>query len=103
MHAVLHDWPDELCVKILSRAAEAMTPGYSRLLINEQVIPATGAHWEATCLDILMMNLFSARERTEDGWRNLVENLSGGAGLRIVKFWSVGNGVENLIEVEKAA
>ncbi|KFX96913.1 hypothetical protein V490_03071 [Pseudogymnoascus sp. VKM F-3557] len=96
VHTMLHDWPDELCVKILARIKEAMKPGYSRLLINEQVIPPTGAHWEATCLDVLMMNLFSAKERTEADWHHLVETLSG---LRIVKFWSVGNGVENLIEV----
>ncbi len=99
MHTVLHDWPDELCVKILGRVKEAMKPGYSRLLINEQVIPPEGAHWEATCLDVLMMNLFSAKERTQDDWKNLVEVMVGG--LKIVKFWSVGNGVENLIEVER--
>ncbi|KAH7034612.1 hydroxyindole O-methyltransferase [Microdochium trichocladiopsis] len=100
LHTVLHDWPDDLCVKILSRVSEAMKPGYSKLLINEQVIPARNAHWEATCLDILMMSLLSSKERTEAEWRNLVE-VQTGANLRIVRFWSVGNGVENLIEIEK--
>lgn len=102
MHTVLHDWPDELCVKILKNISDAMKPGYSRLLINEQVIPPLDAHWEATSLDILMLNLFSAKERTEGEWTNLVEKLTD-ANLRVVKFWSVGNGVENLIEVERVA
>ncbi|KAK4033599.1 Demethylsterigmatocystin 6-O-methyltransferase [Parachaetomium inaequale] len=100
MHSVLHDWPDEVCGSILARVAKAMRPGYSRLLINENVIPGTGADWQATALDLMVLSLLSARERTEADWRRLL----GGAGLRVVGIWSTDkqNGVESLIECELA-
>ena len=47
MHSVLHDWPDEVAATILGRVKDAMRPGYSRLLINENVIPPEHAQWEA--------------------------------------------------------
>ncbi|KAI1391437.1 S-adenosyl-L-methionine-dependent methyltransferase [Hypoxylon trugodes] len=98
MHSVLHDWPDVECRKILARLTEAMKPGYSKILINENVIPPRHAQWEATALDILMMTLLASRERTEQDWRDLLEP----AGLKIVKIWTVQNGVESLIECELA-
>ncbi|KAF5548953.1 O-methyltransferase [Fusarium mexicanum] len=99
MHSILHDWPDDVCRKILARLTEAMKPGYSKLLIFECVIPRTGAYWEATAGDILMMTQLSALERTEDNWYQLIEG--SGLNLRIVKFWKCGvANVENLIECE---
>ncbi|EGU78185.1 hypothetical protein FOXB_11296 [Fusarium oxysporum f. sp. conglutinans Fo5176] len=99
MHSILHDWPDGVCHKILARLAEAMKPGYSKLLIFECVIPRTGAYWEATAGDILMMTQLSALERTEDNWYQLIEG--SGLNLKIVKFWKCGvASVENLIECE---
>lgn len=74
-----------------------MVPGYSKLLINENVIPDTGAHWEATALDMMMLTLLAAKERTATQWRHLIEEM---AGLKIVKIWDVGAGVESLIECE---
>ena len=73
-----------------------MTPGYSKVLINENVIPDTGAHWQATALDIVMMADFAAKERTERQWHTLIES----AGLRIVKIWTVQTSTESLIECE---
>lgn len=98
MHSVLHDWPDDICRKIMGRLADAMKPGYSKLLIFECVIPRTGAYWEATAGDVLMMTQLSALERTEDQWRQLIEG--SGLGLKIVQFWASGQSdVENVIEV----
>ncbi|KAL1855243.1 hypothetical protein VTK73DRAFT_8590 [Phialemonium thermophilum] len=97
MHSVLHDWPDDTCTKILDRIKEAMKPGYSRLLINENVIPAEKAQWEATALDIMMLTLLSSRERTEADWRHLLEDL---AGMRIRQIYTAANGVESIIECE---
>lgn len=97
MHSCLHDWPDQECEKILGRVKEAMKPGYSKILINENVIPTTNAWWESTALDINMMALLSAQERTDADWQQLIEKR---AGLKIVKIWSGGRGVESLIEVE---
>jgi hypothetical protein len=101
MHSILHDWPDDVCVQILRRLADAMKPGYSKLLIFECVIPRTGAYWEATAGDLLMMYQLSALERTEDNWRQLLEK--SGLPLKITKFWASGqSAVENVIECELA-
>lgn len=97
MHSVLHDWPDNMCHKIISNLLPALRPGYSKVLINENVIPNTGAYWEATSLDLIMMAIGSG-ERTERHWRELLMS----AGLRVVKIWTVRgqSGVESLIECE---
>ncbi|EGO55973.1 hypothetical protein NEUTE1DRAFT_68062 [Neurospora tetrasperma FGSC 2508] len=97
MHSVLHDWPDHQCVPILENVKAAMKPGYSRLLINENVIPDVGASWESTSLDIMMSCLVSSKERTKDEW---VQLLKRDAGLKITGFYPVGNGVESIIECE---
>lgn len=73
-----------------------MKPGYSKLLVNEIVIPAKGAHMASTGLDLVMMSVFAASQRTEEGWRRLLE----GAGFRIVGIWGGEKGAESLIECE---
>lgn len=97
IHAVLHNYPDDRCFEIIEQIKGAMKPGYSKLLINEHIIPVMGANWESTYLELYMMVLLSARERTEDDWRNLLEKR---CGLRICKFWNPGSGVEGIIECE---
>ena len=97
LHHILHDWPDDKCEVIVKQIKGAMKKGYSKLLINEHVIPSVGANWEATYLDLYMMILFGSRERTEDDWRVLLEEK---CGVRIVKIWNPGNGVEGIIECE---
>ncbi|KAK1505116.1 hypothetical protein CABS01_08894 [Colletotrichum abscissum] len=97
MHSCLHDWPDNVCETILKQIKAAMKPGYSKLLINENVIPSTGAWWETSALDMVMLTLFCSKERTEGDWYHLLEII---AGLKIVKIWGGGKGVESLIEVE---
>jgi len=99
MHSVLHDWPDDTCMSILANVKNAMESGYSKLLINENVIPDVGAHWETTALDMMMLALFASKERTFRQWKHLLEER---AGLKIVKVWGGGNGVESLIECELA-
>ena len=99
MGSVLHDWPDEKCAEILANLKSAMTPKYSKLLINEFVIPETGAHWISTAIDIFMMAIYSAGERREQTWRRILE----GVGFRIIKIWTPEPGSESLIEAEVAA
>jgi hypothetical protein len=98
VHSVLHDWSDETCLQILDQVKTAMKPGYSKLLINENVIPSIGAQWEATALDMMMLTLLASRERTRDNWETLLAR----AGLRISGIWTVANGVESLIECDLA-
>ncbi|PYI00143.1 S-adenosyl-L-methionine-dependent methyltransferase [Aspergillus ellipticus CBS 707.79] len=95
MHSVLHEWPDDMCHKILSNLVPAMTPGYSRALISENIVPSLDAHYETTSLDIIMLSIASG-ERTEGHWTKLIES----SGLKIVKIWTAPKGVESLIECE---
>jgi hypothetical protein len=99
MHSVLHDWPDDTCMSILSNIKAAMERGYSKLLINENVIPDVEAHWETTALDMMMLALFASKERTFRQWKHLLEER---AGLKILNVWGGGGGVESLIECELA-
>jgi hypothetical protein len=101
MHSVLHDWPDEVCVRILENIKAVMKPCYSRLLVNENVIPDTGAHWETTGPDVMLACLLSSRERTRVEWVRLLEER---AGLRVIKIYhhrdNPRSGVESVIECE---
>lgn len=98
MHSCLHDWPDSKAHDILTSLKPGMTKGYSKLLINENVVPDQGAHWLSTALDIVMMANFSAKERTEQNWRALLQS----AGFKIVEIWTYEPGTESLIEAELA-
>lgn len=73
-----------------------MSKGYSRLLINEIVIPRTGANWHQTSVDLMMMGLLSSRERTEEGWEEFLQS----AGFKVVNFWQSLAAYENVIEAE---
>lgn len=75
-----------------------MTPGYSKILINENVVPDRGAHWQATSLDFIMMIDLAAKERTEKQWHSLIESV----GLKITKIWTRIDSAESLIECDLA-
>lgn len=97
-HAVFHDWPDAEALDFLGHTAAAMRKGYSKLLIYEVMIPAAGAtRWQAI-MDVGMMLMFSAHERTETQWRSLLTK----AGFRILNVWPDPKGIETLIEAELA-
>ncbi|KAI0026143.1 S-adenosyl-L-methionine-dependent methyltransferase [Xylariomycetidae sp. FL0641] len=97
-HAVFHDWPDAKAIEILKNAAAAMKPGYSKLLINDIVLPPTGCSSVQATMDVEMMSVVAAYERSERTWRSLV----GDAGLKIIEIWPDGRGNESLIEAELA-
>ena len=72
-----------------------MTPGYSKLLIFEFILPDVGAPLFPSLLDINMMALLSGMERTEMQWRTLLNSVN----LEVLKFWKVKDpNVEGLIE-----
>ncbi|KAF2096919.1 S-adenosyl-L-methionine-dependent methyltransferase [Rhizodiscina lignyota] len=96
---VLHDWPDASCREILSNLRPALVPGYTKILINEIVVPDMDADWFSTSVDMLMMLFHSAEERREKDWRTLIESVEG---LKVVKIWECGGAPEKLIEVELA-
>ena len=73
-----------------------MRLGYSKLLINEYVVPDIGATWSITSMNWLMMALGAVKERTEKQWTTLLAQ----AGLKVVGIWTYEQGTEGLIEVE---
>ncbi|KAI4177499.1 MAG: hypothetical protein LQ343_000480 [Gyalolechia ehrenbergii] len=91
---VLHDWPDKECQVILSNLAAAIRPGYSKILINEIIVPDVGASDFITACDLVMMGLSGGMERTESHWRTLLAS----AGLRIEKIWTLDDQTESVIQ-----
>ncbi|KAL2068852.1 hypothetical protein VTL71DRAFT_15190 [Oculimacula yallundae] len=94
---VLHDWPAKQCIEILSQLRVALRPGYSKIVLNELVIPDQNAGWFETSVDVLMMHVHSAQERREREWRELIGRVDG---LKIVKIWDVEGAVEKVIEID---
>lgn len=94
---ILHDWPNQECKKILENLKPALKAGYSRILLNEIVIPDVKAGWYETSLDLLMMIVHGSQERREKEWRELVESVEG---LKVVKIWDVEGAVEKIVEIE---
>jgi hypothetical protein len=60
---VLHDWPDEQCVAILTAVRRAAAAD-SAVLIIEDVIPEDRADPRTSTLDIVMLTVTGGRERT---------------------------------------
>ena len=71
-----------------------MTPGYSKLLIFEWILPAKGVPMYPSLLDMNMMTLLNGMERTEEQWIALL----GAAGFKVDKFWILKTDTEGLIE-----
>ncbi|KAF2174812.1 S-adenosyl-L-methionine-dependent methyltransferase [Zopfia rhizophila CBS 207.26] len=80
LRAVLHDWPDEKCRVILKNTIDASAPD-SVILIDDIVTPNKGVNWQVTQIDLTMMVVCAAMERTETQWQNLFDSI----GLKIVK------------------
>lgn len=73
-----------------------MKPGYSRLLIEDLVLPDRGADLRHSAVDFLMYMMPGGVERTLSAWKELLDS----AGLQIVKIWRDEYGQEPVIEAE---
>lgn len=91
---VLHNWSDAKSTQILTRIVEAMDPEYSTLIIDDYVLPDTGADLRAAEMDILMWLHTAGLERTVSQWKNLFDVV----GLELVKIWSSPRGNESVLE-----
>ncbi|QDS74400.1 hypothetical protein FKW77_005672 [Venturia effusa] len=98
LHSILHDWDDEHSVKILENLRPALTPGYSRVLLNEIVLSEENPTLAATSMDMMMLAHLGVRERTEGDWRAIIEK----AGLKFLKVYTYPGVAESLIEAELA-
>lgn len=95
MRSVLHDWPDHKVLEILEQLKVVMTPGYTRLLLNEFVIKNEKPDWRASSLDVFLMVLMCAHERSEREWKQLI----GQAGLTITNIYTKSGSTESVIEI----
>ncbi|KAL4931698.1 S-adenosyl-L-methionine-dependent methyltransferase [Aspergillus undulatus] len=96
LHGVIHDWADPPARTILGHLRDAMTVGYSKLLVHDHVLPGQDPHPQATAYDLTMMVKVSAFERTEQMWVDLL----GSVGFRVVKIWSSPLATQSVIEAE---
>lgn len=96
MHAIIQDWDDATCTQILLSIIPAMERGYSKIIINDFVVPDRGAHWVQTSLDLELMLGLAARHRTLAEHTAVIE----GAGLRVVQIFRHPQSFDSLIEVE---
>ncbi|KAI0380361.1 O-methyltransferase [Hypomontagnella monticulosa] len=97
-HIVLHDWPNDKAAEILRNIADAMEPGYSKILLHEDVVSTREPSVQATVADITMMMSFSTAERTEKEWRRLIDDVDG---LRISKIWNKPQSIGGIVEIER--
>ncbi|KIW19666.1 hypothetical protein PV08_00240 [Exophiala spinifera] len=79
LRRIMHDWPDDDCVTILSKLVEAMDSD-SQILADEVFLTDVNVPWPASTQDISMNILFGGKERTRREWASLMEK----SGLKLV-------------------
>lgn len=96
---VLHDWSDEDAIRILKPIAQAMGPK-SKLLIADFLIPAESSEADlaAAVMDMSML-LCAGKERTEDGFKMILE----AAGLELVEIFKAPVGAGAIVEAKLKA
>ncbi|KAK5216268.1 hypothetical protein LTR47_009747 [Exophiala xenobiotica] len=95
-HNICHDWPDTECIRFLTNTAKSMKKGYSRLLIDDYVLPNIGAPDRGSSMDILMMMFCSGMERTVRQWQDLLD----ACGLEITRIWNTRSDYESVIDAQ---
>ncbi|KAM3422294.1 hypothetical protein BST61_g2653 [Cercospora zeina] len=95
MRYISHDWNQDDLVAILTNIKNAMTPGYSRLLINDWVVPEKDPHPFMCSQDLTMMHLAGGEERSEARFRDAITR----AGLRMSNVFRPGDRIsESVVE-----
>jgi hypothetical protein len=70
MKHILHDWPDDVCIKILKACRKAVNPG-GKLLVVDNVIKPGNDFAPGKFLDLQMLIFPGGCERTEKKFRDL--------------------------------
>lgn len=94
MYYILHNWDHESSLRVLKNTASAMGKGYSKLSLNEWILPDFGCPLFPAAVDIHMMMNFGGMERTESQWKALLCL----AGLKAVIFWQAPGFGEGIVE-----
>ncbi|PLN76183.1 S-adenosyl-L-methionine-dependent methyltransferase [Aspergillus taichungensis] len=90
---VFHDWSDEKARILLSHVVDAMEAGYSKLVIEEYILPDRNAEFLHGTTDMAVMIFCSGLERTRQQWKSLLESV----GLQPT-FWTRENDGLGVIE-----
>ena len=94
LHYIIHDWDDEQSIQILKSIVPAMTKGYSKLYLNDWILPDVGCSlFEATVDAVMMFNL-AGMERSRAQWTDLLSR----AGLKVDEFWLSPGFGEGIVE-----
>lgn len=78
--SILHDWPDEECVRILKGCRRGMSPG-GVVLVVERLLDRPADEAETAFSDLNMLVMPGGRERSEQQYAVLLE----AAGLRLAR------------------
>lgn len=70
MKYIIHDWPDDLCVKILKGCREGVNEG-GKLLVVDSVVPGPNEFHPGKVSDLEMMLFPGGKERTTEEFRDL--------------------------------
>ncbi|KAA8644447.1 hypothetical protein EYZ11_003576 [Aspergillus tanneri] len=81
LRMILHDWPAEDSVRILSRLVQALKPG-ARIIVMDTVLPSPGAIPASKerllrVRDLTMMQVFNSRERHMEDWIDIFRKVDG--------------------------
>jgi O-methyltransferase domain len=83
-HRVIHNWSDPKVRSLLTQLKDAMRPGYSKLLLNETLLPEVQCPAFDAAGDINMMCILASIKRTESQLTRLIESIET---LRVDKVW----------------
>lgn len=92
----MHDWSDDNCKIILKHITAVMERGYSKILIEDHIVPDQNAKPQETLLDMIVMVWCPGIERTRQRWKELLESV----GLVINNFWLPDGHNQGIIEAE---
>nr|POF02492.1 o-methyltransferase gsfc [Quercus suber] len=94
MRFIMHDYVDNVCIKILSHIRDAMAPD-SKVLIADMIIPdrLDEQSLPSGLYDMLLMHV-GGKERTEAGFDKLLE----AAGLKRLNIWMTPGTPQGIIE-----
>ncbi|KAI0145381.1 O-methyltransferase-like protein [Xylariaceae sp. FL1272] len=100
MRAILHNWPDPYCVKILKHILPALGKG-SHILIQDWVLgepwtlpPYTEKYFRSW--DLNMTTFFGSRERTLADWEQLIKSVDSTLSIRLFEI-----GSDRLLDVSR--
>ena len=92
MKHIMHDWPDEMCLRILKNCRETLEVG-NKLFVLDTVVGASRDYYaKDTFYDILMLGLFCGKERDREEFELLMSQ----SGFRMEKVLPAG--LERVIE-----